>query len=56
MERTDEWPRVRSCLNDWCPKKSDDCKRCDAVVEIVCGAGQKRTFAPNATPHSHLES
>lgn len=35
MERIDEWPRVHTCLNSWCPKQSDECKRCDAVVELV---------------------
>lgn len=33
-ERLDEWPRVHSCLYDWCPEKSDECKRCDAIAEL----------------------
>lgn len=35
MERTDEWPRVHTCLYDWCPRQSDECARCDALVKIL---------------------
>lgn len=35
VERIDEWPRVHTCLHDWCPKKSDECRRCDAIVKIA---------------------
>lgn len=34
-ERTDQWPRVHSCVNDWCPRQSDDCKRCDKLIAIL---------------------
>lgn len=35
VERSDEWPRVHTCLYDWCPEKHDDCRRCDAIVKIT---------------------
>lgn len=45
-ESTTEWPRVHTCLHDWCPAKSKECERCDAVLEILkrrraCGEAPK---------------
>lgn len=34
-EKLNQWPRVHSCLYSWCPKQSDECKRCDAVINIL---------------------
>lgn len=34
-ERLDQWPRVHSCLYNWCPAKRDECRHCDAVVTIL---------------------
>jgi hypothetical protein len=34
-EPIDKWPRVHTCLYDWCPKQSDECARCDAVLAII---------------------
>lgn len=34
-EKLDEWPRVHSCLYDWCPEKRDECRRCDAVAKLL---------------------
>lgn len=34
-ERTDQWPRVHTCLRNWCPNEHDDCKRCDAVLALL---------------------
>lgn len=42
MERTDKWPRVHTCLHDWCPKRSEECQRCDAVLEILKNAARER--------------
>lgn len=33
-ENPKEWPRVRTCLYDWCPHEREDCKQCDAVLAI----------------------
>lgn len=27
--------RVRDCLNGYCPKRTDECKKCDGVVAIL---------------------
>lgn len=35
VENTKKWPRVHTCLYNWCPEKRDDCGRCDAVLEIL---------------------
>lgn len=45
-ERTDEWPRVHTCLYNWCPKKSENCDRCDRIVAII----QKSTIDPDGGP------
>jgi hypothetical protein len=37
MERIDQWPRVHSCVNDWCPEKRPECERCDRLVAILRG-------------------
>lgn len=34
-ENPKEWPRVHTCLYNWCPRKSDKCCRCDSVLDIV---------------------
>ena len=34
-ERFDEWPRVHTCLYNWCPKHSDECNRCDGAIQIM---------------------
>lgn len=34
-EKLNEWPRVHSCLNDWCPKESEHCQRCNKCCEIL---------------------
>lgn len=39
-EPIDKWPRVHSCLYDWCPKRRDECRKCDAVVAILRAAAE----------------
>lgn len=34
-ENPKEWPRVHTCLLNWCPEKSERCGRCDAVLDII---------------------
>jgi hypothetical protein len=34
-ERLDEWPRVHTCLRNWCPSKNDECERCDEVCRLL---------------------
>lgn len=34
-ENPKEWPRVHTCLDNWCPAESDECKRCDGIVDIL---------------------
>lgn len=34
-ERTDEYPRIHSCLRNWCPSRWEECDRCDAVLAIL---------------------
>lgn len=46
-ENPKEWPRVHTCLNNWCPEQRDDCGRCDAIVDIL------RKFRPASAETSH---
>lgn len=41
-ERIDQWPRVHSCLYDWCPQKREDCDRCDAVIGAMRRMQERR--------------
>lgn len=34
-ERSDQWPRVHTCMRNWCPAQSEDCKKCDEVINII---------------------
>lgn len=46
-ERTDEWPRVHTCLHNWCPSKNDECERCDAVIRLMIeGDAGRKTHPP----------
>ena len=47
-ERTDEWPRCHTCLYNWCPEKSDECKRCDAVIAIIKDGAHARRAVEDA--------
>ena len=47
-ENPKEWPRVHTCLYDWCPRQSEECRRCDAVVKIIRDANSKREAAQSA--------
>lgn len=37
-ERIDEWPRVHTCLKNWCPAKNPECDTCDEVCRIMVQA------------------
>lgn len=41
MENPKEWPRVHTCLNNWCPEQRDECWRCDKVLEILTRLKEK---------------
>ncbi len=41
MEKFNEWPRVHTCLYDWCPQESEECRRCDAIVKILSNTKDK---------------
>jgi hypothetical protein len=34
-EKINEYPRVHTCLYDWCPARRDECQRCDRIIEIM---------------------
>lgn len=34
-EKTDEWPRVHTCLHNWCSEKNPECAKCDAIVAVI---------------------
>lgn len=34
-ENPKEWPRVHTCLNDWCPEPREDCKTCDKILDLI---------------------
>jgi hypothetical protein len=50
-ENINEWPRVHTCLYDWCPEKRDDCERCDAVVAILRKIPEKSAKPPALGQH-----
>lgn len=54
------WPRVHTCLYNWCPRQHEECKRCDAVCAVIrsafgglASAAQKgaETTGSSATRH-----
>lgn len=38
----EEYPRVKTCVNGWCPERREDCQRCDKIVEIIRAAYEKK--------------
>lgn len=49
-ERIDQWPRVHSCLYDWCPEQREECSKCDALVGIM-----RKGNVPDATAISEAD-
>lgn len=41
----DQWPRVHSCLNDWCQEQREECQRCEAVCRILIERGRSQSEA-----------
>lgn len=41
-ENPKEWPRCHTCLYNWCPRQSDECKRCDVVIAIITDDAKRR--------------
>ncbi len=29
------YPRVNDCLYGWCPERTPECERCDAIIRII---------------------
>lgn len=46
-ENPKEWPRVHTCLNDWCPEQSDDCERCNKVLSLIRGHAEMPVKNPD---------
>lgn len=46
VERLDQWPRVHSCLYNWCSEKKAECERCDAVCRsmIALAEAERKPF------------
>lgn len=44
-ERIDEWPRVHTCLYNWCPKQREECNKCNQIITILSADKKK----PEAT-------
>lgn len=53
-ERMDEWPRVHSCLNSWCPHQNPDCERCDKVCRLIMDV--QELCRTGAIPSTHQNS
>lgn len=44
-ESLNTWPRVHSCLYNWCPQQREECARCDAVCSVILSASGGRDCA-----------
>jgi hypothetical protein len=46
-ERFDEWPRVHTCLHNWCSQEKPECARCDAVCRVFLDVNRGKRLYPD---------